>query len=88
MSISALFQRLVPLDGLKETVHRFPAAVICSATAFILAVLLNHEIIKENDEIWSRVMALLACGYLWFGAVKLMLLSVATLRQSLIYLST
>ncbi len=67
-----LLQKIIPFDDLKETIFRFPLSILCALSLFIISISLVHELIDENEEWLTRVIAILGCCYLWFGISKLM----------------
>ena len=69
--MSGIIQRLLPMDELFATVRRFPLAVLCAVTLFVIAFLMNHGLKGFDDDLLGRVVAILACLYFWFGISKL-----------------
>lgn len=68
-----LFKTLIPVDALKDTVMRFPLSAVCSVCLFVLVSLSIHDVIdiKEDAELFGRLMALSCYGFFWFGLAQL-----------------
>ncbi|MCK5285266.1 MAG: DUF4153 domain-containing protein [Alphaproteobacteria bacterium] len=62
---------LLPVDGIKETLRRFPLSSLCAFVLFLISVLSIHDLI-DDDELTGRIAVLAACGYFWFGIMKLL----------------
>lgn len=71
--MTELLQKLIPLNELKQTMQRFPLSAFCSIALFTLLLLNIHDLISLEGQgnAYTRLMALAACGFLWFVLARL-----------------
>ncbi len=60
---------LLPLEGVRATLLRFPLSVLCCLVFFVCSLLDTHKIIDLSG---SNILLYAALGYFWFGIVRLL----------------
>lgn len=65
---------LVPIEGFKKTMARFPVSSFCALVLFFLTILHIHDVIEldfHDINPFSRLVSLAFIGYFLFGVLKL-----------------
>lgn len=65
------FSFLIPVEGFRQTLKRFPLSSACSLALLVIAFLFIHEVLDEDNELIGKFSVALGLGYFWFGAFKL-----------------
>ena len=62
---------LLPVEGFRRTLTRFPLSSACSIGLFVIVLLFIHEVLDKDDELIGKFALSICLGYFWFGAAKL-----------------